>query len=71
VTEQAARAVLASIPEVGDVTIDVVRSELGDLRRFRSAKQVAAYAGLAPKLGESAGHRQELGISKEGPRRLR
>jgi len=69
--EAEARAVLESIPEVGPVTVDIVISELGEVRRFRSLKKVAAYAGLAPGQRESAGRKKELGISKEGSRRLR
>jgi transposase len=69
--EAEARAVLRSIPAVGPVTVDVVVSELGDVRRFRCAKQVTAYAGLAPGRRESAGKSRELGISKEGSPRLR
>lgn len=69
--EQEAREVLSSIPYVGPVTVDVVVSELGDIRRFRSAKRVTAYAGLAPGRRESAGHSKELGITKEGSRLLR
>jgi len=69
--EAEARAVLASIPEVGPVTVDIVVSELGDVGRFRSAKKVIAYAGLAPGQRESAGRKKELGITKEGSRRLR
>jgi transposase len=71
IAEQEARAVLGSIPCVGAVTIDVVLAELGDLRRFRSQKQVAAYAGLAPKVRESADRRKEGGITKEGSGLLR
>ena len=69
--EMEARAVLASMPQVGPVTIDVVVSELGDIRRFRSAKQVCAYAGLVPGHRESAGKRRDLGITKQGSPRLR
>ena len=61
--EAEARAILESIPQVGSVTVDV--------RRFRSQKQVASYAGLAPGQRESAGHMRELGITKEGSRLLR
>jgi transposase len=71
IAEQEARAVLASIPCVGAVTIDIVLAELGDLRRFRSQKQVAAYAGLAPKVRESADRRKDGGITKEGSGLLR
>ena len=69
--EREARAILASIPLVGPVTIDVVLSELGDWRRFRGARAVVDFAGLAPGLRESAGKRHELSITKEGSRLLR
>jgi transposase len=69
--EKEARAVLGSIPEVGPVTVDIVLSELGGVRRFRSAKKVAAYAGLAPGQRESAGRSKALGLSKEGSALLR
>jgi transposase len=69
--EQEARAILGTIPLVGPVTIDAVLSELGDWRRFRSAKRAVSYAGLDPGFRESAGKRKELSISKEGSRILR
>jgi transposase len=69
--EQESRKVLETIPEVGPVTIDVVLSELGDLRRFRSVKRVVSYAGLDPGSRESAGKTHQLGITKEGSRLLR
>jgi transposase len=71
VHEAEAREVLNSIPGVGTVTVDVVVSELGDVRRFRSAKQVCAYAGLVPGQRESAGKSKQLGITKEGSKLLR
>ena len=67
----AAHAALASIPQIGPVTIDAVLSELGDFRRFRSAKGVAKYAGLNPGRRESDGKVRQLSISKEGSRILR
>lgn len=69
--EAEARAVLKTIPKVGPVTVDVVLSEMGDIHRFRNAKQVCAYAGLVPGHRESAGKRKDLGLIKEGSRRLR
>ena len=66
VKEAEARAILDTIPGVGPVTIDVVVSELGDIRRFRSQKKVCAYAGLVPGQRESAGRTRELSITKEG-----
>jgi transposase len=71
VAEREARAVLETMPCVGEVTIDVVLSELADVRRFRSQKQVAAYAGLAPGERSSAGRSHQLGITKEGSPLLR
>jgi transposase len=69
--EREARALLETIPQVGPVTIDVVLSELGDWRRFRSQKAVAAFAGLDPGFRKSAGKCLELHISKDGSRLLR
>ena len=69
--EREARRVLATMPEVGSVTIDVVLSELGDWRRFRSAKRVVSYAGLDPGSRQSAGKSRQLGITKEGSGLLR
>ena len=69
--EREARQVLETMPCVGPVTVEVVLSELGDVRRFRSQKQVAAYAGLAPGIRESASRTKQLGITKEGSGLLR
>lgn len=69
--EREAREVLETIPQVGEVTIDVVLSELGDWKRFRNAKRVVAYAGLDPGVRESAGKARNLTITKEGSRLLR
>lgn len=71
VAEREARACLETIPCVGPVTVDVVLSELGDVRRFRSAKQAVAYAGLAPGVRQSANRSKQLGITKEGSGLLR
>lgn len=65
------RELLRSLPGVGEVTCDVVLAELGDVQRFRSAKQVVAYAGLAPGRRESAGKARDLGITKAGSGLLR
>ena len=71
VAEGEARAVLDTIAGVGPVTVDVVISELGNIDRFRSAKKVCAYAGLAPGQRESAGPTKDLGITKQGSGLLR
>jgi len=71
IKEKEIRAVLGSMPAVGPTTIEVVLSEIGDIERFRSQKKVVAYAGLAPGHRESAGHKKDLGITKEGSGLLR
>src|SRR5262249_60923961 len=69
--EAEARAVLASATGVGPVTVDMVVSELGDVRRFRSGKAVVAYAGLAPRVRQSAGQGEGLGVPQAGSPLLR
>jgi transposase len=69
--EADARRLLRSVPGVGEVTSEVVVAELGDVGRFRSARQVVAYAGLAPGRRESAGKVKDLGITKRGSGLLR
>jgi transposase len=69
--EQEIRTVLGSMPAVGPTTIEVVLSEIGDIERFRSQKRVVAYAGLAPGHRQSAGHKKDLGITKQGSGLLR
>jgi transposase len=71
VAEQEARKILDTLPLVGPVTIDVVLSELGDWRRFRSAKKVVAFAGLDPGCRRSAQKQINLSITKEGSPLLR
>jgi transposase len=69
--EREGRQVLDSFPIVGPVTIDVVLSEVGDARRFRSLKRAASFAGLAPGVRKSAERSKGQGITKEGSRLLR
>ncbi len=69
--EARSRQVLRSVTGVGEVTAEVVLAEVGDIHRFRSAKQVVAYAGLAPGRRESAGKVRDLGITKRGSPLLR
>lgn len=71
VAERESREVLETFPLMGPVTSDIVLSELGDVKRLRSLKRAASFAGLAPGFRESAGRRKEQGITKEGPRLLR
>lgn len=66
------RELLVSIPGVGPLTAAVVLAELGDLSRFESARQAAAYAGLVPSHHESGSSvRRKPRLSKVGNGRLR
>lgn len=69
--EREARAVLASMPGVGPITVDTVLAELGDWRRFRCADAVVSFAGLDPGMRESDGRRVDLRLSKAGSPLLR
>ncbi len=70
--EAEARTILKTAPGVGTVTAEVILSELGDVSRFRNAKAVCAYAGLAPVVKQSGGKRsKDLAISKQGSGLLR
>ena len=46
-------AILRSVPGVGPLTAIAIIAELGDLKRFTSARQLSSFVGLAPKLRES------------------
>jgi transposase len=69
--EAEARAVLATMPGVGPVTIETILAELGDWRRFGSADSVVSYAGLDPGVRSSDGKRHDLKLTKQGSPLLR
>lgn len=50
---QADIACVTTIPGIGIVTAVTVLAELGDLRRFASGRQLAAFAGVSPRRFES------------------
>jgi transposase len=62
---------LTTIPGIGPFIAIVLVLELGDIDRFPSAKQVASYVGLTPRIRASAGRVRAGHISKEGNRLLR
>jgi transposase len=66
------RDLITSIPGIADTTAEVILGELGDLLRFKNARQLAAFCGVVPcewSSGTSV-HRRAL-ISKQGNARLR
>ena len=66
------RELLESIPGFGPVTSANFIAEVGDINRFESAKQLAAYAGLTPRRHQSGTSVDKPGrLSKRGNVRLR
>jgi transposase len=66
------RDLLATIPGVGDTTAAKLPGEILDVKLYRSARQLAAFAGLAPRLHESGSSvRRKARLSKTGAPRLR
>ena len=59
---------LRTIPGVGPITAATIWAAIGDPRRFRTAKQVARYAGLDPTVMQSGERDQRGRISKNGSR---
>ena len=66
----AARA-LEQIPGIGPFIASLVIAEVGDIRRFPSAKHLVSYTGLAPSLYASGEHRWGGPITKQGSSVLR
>jgi transposase len=64
--EQVAR--LTTIPGVSDVVAQVIASEVGlDMTRFPTAGHLVSWAGLCPRLDESAGKRRSRRVRKGAP----
>ncbi len=62
---------LTSVPGIGPFIATALVLELGDIHRFPSAKHVASYVGLTPRIRASADRIRSGHISKEGNRVLR
>jgi transposase len=62
---------LQTIPGIGLLTAIGLVVELGDIDRFPSAKHLASYVGLTPRVRSSGGRVRTGHISKEGNRLLR
>jgi len=62
---------LLAIKGVGNVTIVGFIAEVGDIRRFKSPKQIQKYAGLESVENSSGKHKGKSRISKRGRRKLR
>jgi transposase len=62
---------LQSVPGVGPRLAETVVAHLDDPHRFKSARQVASYAGLVPKQFESGTIKRSCRITRRGPALLR
>jgi transposase len=62
---------LESIPGIGKRTAAKLLAEIEDITRYKSARQVAAYAGLTPRNYRSGTIRGKTRLSKTGNARVR
>jgi transposase len=67
---RAQRDLLTTLPGIGETTAAVLLAELFD-KRYSSARQAAAFAGLVPRLIESGTLRRRSRLSKIGSARIR
>jgi transposase len=66
------RELLDSIPGIGEATAAALLAEVPDIKEYRSARQVAAFAGLVPRERQSGSSvRGRVRLSKIGNARLR
>ena len=66
------RDLLVSIPGIAEASAAAILAELGDVAQFTRARQVAAFAGLVPKIRQSGSSvRGRATLSKRGSARLR
>jgi transposase len=62
---------LMTVPGVGYYSALLIKSEIGDIKRFPSAKQLCSYAGLVPSTYASGNTCYHGHITKQGSRWLR
>jgi transposase len=62
---------LQTIPGIGPYSAMVILAEIGDIGRFATKKSLASYAGLVPRVHESAGKRSYGSITRAGSETLR
>jgi len=62
---------LLSIPGIGEYSAMLLLAEIGDLGRFGDKQALCSYAGLVPRVRESAGKATRSGITRQGSPWLR
>lgn len=62
---------IKSVPGVGEITSRTINAAIGQIKRFKKAKQLTSYCGLVPSV-RSSGERIEYGhITREGRSEVR
>lgn len=69
--EQRRVAAFAAVAQIGEITAGTLAFELGDLSRFHRTRAIAAAAGLAPRVNNSADRAHHGPITHRGNRHLR
>ena len=62
---------MRSIPGIGPLTAAAFISEIGDIRRFSSFKQLASFVGFVPAIYQSGENLRTLGLTPRGNRLVR
>lgn len=62
---------LMTIPGIAAYSAMMILAEIGDIARFQDKRALASYAGLAPRVRESAGKQKRGGITRQGSEALR
>jgi transposase len=62
---------LKTIPGIGECSAMMLLAEIGDVGRFGSKEALCSYAGLVPRVRESAGKVARSGITRQGSSALR
>jgi len=62
---------LQTIPGIGEYSSMLLLAEIGDIARFSSKQALCSYAGLVPRVRESAGKAARGGITRQGSPWLR
>ena len=65
------RDLILSIPGIGEKTAAILLAEIGDIKRYKNGRQLAAQAGLTPQEYQSGTIQKKTQLSKIGNARLR
>lgn len=69
--DQRMALLVGALPSVGPQTAATLIYELGDVSRFRNSQAVACYAGLVPRVANSADQSHHGAVTKKGKGELR